>query len=150
MRAVVPIRIEIERPPADPLAISNDRTTPLRLVGLSEPARQPRVWYAPTSRFEDGELPLAVSLQQATLRFEVAARGAASEAAAKAALVDLDNALTGFAVAVHVVWDTSFTEVWTCHAGSRTPVGERTHVDIRDHDPIWDISLPCQPVPTVL
>lgn len=145
----IPIRIEIVRPSMTPLVFRNDRSTPLTLVGFREPDRQSRVTYAPSSRWEDGEIPLAVSLNQSLLRFSVAARGAASEAAAKNALIELDNAATGFAVAVHVVWE-GLTEVWTCHAGSRAPADDRTYSDLRDHDPVWDVSLPCHPVPTVL
>jgi hypothetical protein len=145
----IPIRIEVVRPSTTPLVFRNDRSTPLTLVAFREPARQTRVAYAPSSAYEDGEIPLAVSLQQSLLLFSVAARGAASEGAAKSALVELDNAVTGFAVAVHVVWE-GLTEVWTCHAGSRAPADSRTFSDLRDHDPVWDVSLPCHPVPTTL
>lgn len=147
MTALVPIRIEIQRTAGGPLVIRNDRTTALTLVSLREPARQPRVGYAPTSRYQDGEMPLDMSLQQSLLLFDVAARGAASESAAQAAYAELDAAMFSLNVPVHVVWE-DHTQVWTCHAGSRTPAADRDYVSLRDHDAVWSVSLPCHPIPT--
>jgi hypothetical protein len=144
----VPVRIEIERPPLSNYVMRNDRTTPLTLVSYRDPARQTRVEYAPSSAFEDGEIPLAVSLQQSLLVFSVAARVAESEWDAKSALFELDQVVRGLDVRVHVIWE-SHTEIWACHAGGRAPAGERTYADLRDHDPVWDVSLPCHPVPTI-
>lgn len=148
MTALIPLRIEIERASGGPLVIRNDRTTLLTLVSLREPARQSRIAYAPTSNYAHGEIPLAISLQQSILLFEVAARGAESESAARAALIELDNATFSLSVAVTVIWE-DFTETWACHAGSRSPASDRTYADLRDHDAVWAVSLPCHPVPTI-
>lgn len=147
MTALVPVRVEIYRPAGGPLVIRNDRTTPLTLVGLREPARQTRIAYAPASAWMPGEMPLAVTWQQSLLGLEVAARGAATESAAQAALAELDNAVLSLGVPVHVVWH-DHTQVWTCHGGSRTPSTDRDYVNLRDHDPVWSVSLPCYPIPT--
>jgi hypothetical protein len=147
MTALVPIRIEVHPAVGAPVVIRNDRTTPLTLVSFREPARQPRVEYAPTSHWQDGEMPLSLSLQQSLLGFDVAARGAASESAAQAAYAALDTATYSLAVPVHVVWH-DHTQIWTCHAGSRTPATDRDYVNLRDHDAVWSVSLPCHPIPT--
>ncbi len=149
MTALVPISIEIPRSVGDPLIIRNDRTTPLTLVGFREPARQSRVRYAPTSDWADDEMPLSLSRQQSLLLFEVAARDAASESAAQVAYAELDAATFSLSVPVHVVWH-DHTQVWTCHAGSRTPIADREYVDLRDHDAVWAVSLPCRSLPTTL
>lgn len=147
MTALVPIRVELYPAGGSTLVVRNDRTTPLTLVGLREPARQTRIRYAPSSDWVDGETPLSISRQQSALQFDVAARDAASESAAQAALAELDAAMFSISVAAHVVWH-DHTQVWACHAGSRAPSATREYTDLRDHDAVWAVSLPCHPVPT--
>ncbi len=143
----IPIRVEVHPLTGDPFIIRNDRSTALTLVGIREPARTTRVTYAPTSDFEDGDIPLAVTRGLSALQFAVAARDAESESAAQAALAALDDIVLALSVAVHVVWH-DHTQVWDCHAGRRTPASDREFADLRDHDPVWSVELPCQPVPT--
>lgn len=146
MSGDIAIRVEIERSGADRLIIKNDRSTPLTLVGLREPARQARVT-AVSSAYVPGEFPLAVTLQQSMLGFDVAARDAATEAAAQESIDELSNAVLPLEVLIHVIYGDSFERTWLCHGGSVVPAGERDYVDLRDHDPVWATNVPCHPIP---
>jgi hypothetical protein len=144
---LIAVRIEIERPSTDRLVIKNDRTTPLTLTSLREPARQSRVGYAPTSDWQDGEAPLSVSWQQSLLGFDVAAREAATEALAQAYIDELAAAVHPLEVVTHVFYEGGLERIWRGHGGSVAPTVDRDYVNLRDHDPVWSASLPCHPIP---
>lgn len=147
MSALIAVRIEIERPEMARLIIKNDRSTPLTLVGLREPARRARVTYAPTSDWVHGEAPLSTTWQQSLLGFDVAARGAASEAVSQGLIDELATALLPLSVPIHVFYEGGLERVWTCHGGDVSPDVERDYVNLRDHDPVWAASAPCYPIP---
>lgn len=130
-----------------PLVLKNDRTTSLTLTWYREPAMQARIKYAPSSAHVHGDVALAWAWQQTILPFGVAARGAATEDAARAAVSELVAAITQMQYDVTVTPAAGATpEVWRCDPGSVTPEGDRTYVDLRDHDPGWSIAIPCYPV----
>jgi hypothetical protein len=147
MSGDIAIRVEVERPaPADRIVIKNDRTTALTLVSLREPSLQQRVTFAPQSSFVVDK-PLATVWQTSVLGFDVAARDAASETAAQAAVLELSAALAPLAVLVHVFYEDGLERVWQCHGGGVAPAVDRDYVNLRDHDPVWSASLPCHPIP---
>jgi hypothetical protein len=147
MTPLVAVRIEIERPtPVERLVIRNDRTTTLTLVGLREPSRLARTTFAPSSRYVIDK-PLATVRQRSALGFDVAARGAASEAAAQAAIDELAAALLPVRVMVHVFYEGGLERIWQCSGGGVDATDERDYVNLRDHDPVWAATAPCHPIP---
>lgn len=147
MSALIAVRIEIVRPdPAEPLIIKNDRTTPLTLISLQEPARQSRVGYAPSPAWRDSETPLSTTWQQALLGFSAAARDSASETVAQGLFDELADAVHPLVVPVTVFYEGGFSRTWACHGGSVVP-DERDYVNLRDHDPACAVSIPCHPIP---
>jgi hypothetical protein len=118
----------------------------LGVTAYTEPAVQPRVSYAPTSPYLHGEAPLGWSYQQTLLSFSVAPIAPASEAAARALIETLRAAVTRMSFTVTVNVNGAGNEVWACHVGSVTPAGGRDSVNLRDHNPEWNVSIPCYPV----
>jgi hypothetical protein len=145
----IAVRVEVERADATRLVIKNDRTTPLTLVSLREPALQSRTTFAPSSAYVV-DVPLATTWQLAALTFDVAARDAASETAAQAAVFDLGVALAPLSVLVHVFYEGGLERIWRCHGGGVAPADERSYADLRDHDPVWTASAGCHPIPVNL
>lgn len=119
--------------------------TALGLLDYQEPALQPRIRYAPSSDYVHGDLPLAWSWQQSVMSFAVMPINPANETAAQAALDDLTAAISRLTYAVTVV-KSGVTEVWTCNAGSMSPAGSRTRLNLTRNIPVWSVSLPCYPV----
>jgi hypothetical protein len=150
MSGDIAIRVEVERPaPAERIVIKNDRTTPLTLVSLREPALQQRVTFAPQSSYVSDK-PLATVWQTAALEFDLAARDAATEAAAQAAVLELSVALAPLSVLVHVFYEGGHERIWQCHGGGVTPAVDRDYVNLRDRDPVWSASAGCHPIPVNL
>jgi hypothetical protein len=125
---------------------SEGGTTPLGVTTYADPAIQPRVQYAPTSPYLHGDTPLSWSYQESLLSFSVVAMDPASEAAARALIETLRAAVSRLSFTVTVNVNGAGDEVWRCHAGSVTPAGGRGYVDMRDHNPVWSVTIPCYPV----
>lgn len=122
--------------------------TVLGITGYRDPAKQVRVAYAPPSRFAHGEVPLGWSWQQSQLLFDVVPFGA-TETTGKAAIAELEAAITRLSFEVTVTVNGAPAETWTCTAGEVVPVRERSFVDLRYSNPAWSVSLPCHPVPVI-
>lgn len=133
-----------------PLVLSGiDDANLLGVADYREPERVARVTYAPTSRHEHGDMPLAMSLAQSVLGFDVFPT-AATESAARALHTELSNAITqGLEFPVTVTVGDAPAETWTCNPGFIAYPNGRTFVDLRDHNAIWSVSLPCYPVPVI-
>ena len=121
-------------------------TSALGITAYAEPAIQPRVAYAPSSPFLHGETPLGMSYQQTLLTFTVAPMRQTTEAAARALIETLRTSISRMAYQVTVNVDGAGNEVWACHAGSVTPAGERTRIDVKYHTPEWNVTIPCYPI----
>lgn len=145
----IPVQVSIDRTllTLSPLVIKSDRTTSLTLVGYREPARQKRMNYSPGSDYLHGETLLSWAYQQALLVMRVAAQGAATEQDARDAVAELETALEQFHFDVAVTVNDASAVTWRCDPGSVVPADDRQYVDLRDHDPVWNVSIPCYPVP---
>lgn len=120
--------------------------TALGIVGYQEPAKTPRVGYAPSSNYEHGDTVLSWSWQQSILNFDVVPVNPATEAVARDLIDQLVTAVS------RVQYQTTVTvngvaKVWTCDVGSVTPAGARTLVDLKTKAPVWAVSIPCYPIP---
>jgi hypothetical protein len=133
-----------------PLEMSgNDgATTALKVTTYRAPAMQARVKYAPSSEYVHGDVPLAWSWQQAILTFDVTTRGAATEAAAKAAVAELVEAVARLSYTVTVTED-GVVEAWACDPGTVAPRDDRNRVDLEYHSTVWTVSIPCHPIRSV-
>lgn len=131
-----------------PLVLSGvEDSNAIGVTGYTEPAQSPRVTYAPESPHENGSIPLAVSWQQTIVGFDVCTTQAATEAEMRALVRELREAVGQFTFPVTVQADDAPAETWACHAGSVTPIGGRTTVDLQNHDPEWSVVIPAQPFP---
>lgn len=129
------------------LASGREDGTTLGVTSFTEPAKMPRVTYAPSSAYSHGETPLAWAYQQALLRFEIVA-SVSDEAGSKAQLAALEAACAQWPTfTVTVTVGNAAPRVYSCHPGSVEPAGERTLVDLRDVNPAWIVALPCHPIP---
>lgn len=132
-----------------PLVLSGSEDgTPLGVTGYTEPARTPRVEYAPDSPYENGSIPLAVSWPLTIVGFSVVANHAATESEMKAKVAELRTALAQFSFTTTVAVNDAPAETWSCHVGAITPVGGRTSVDLQHYDPEWSVVIPAQPFPS--
>lgn len=146
----IPWQISFDRTgmdPDEPLVIKNDGTTPLTLVAYREPAIQTRVRNAPTADDTHGEQDLAWSYQDTLMLFSVAARDAPSEAFARAAIAELVAAISRLAYPVAVTPNDAPVETWRGKQPITVSPGDaRLYHDLRDHDPVWNVSCTCYPV----
>lgn len=149
MRAVdIPVQISIENTPTA-YVIESDRSTPLTLTAFTEPVMKPRIRYATDATDRHGAVALGWAWEQTFLTFSVAARDAASETSARAAIATLRALLARLRYTVTTQIDTSPAEAWLCDPGSLTPAGGRSYADLRHHDPEWTVQIPCYPVRTI-
>lgn len=135
-----------------PLVLSGDAgtTAELGVANYSEPAMLPRVGYAPSSDFVHGDLALGWTYQQTLLNFDVFATSPADEQEQRDLIADLVAAVTQFpAYEVTVTVDDAAPETWTCDPGSVTPNGSRNWADVKHHNPVWAVSIPCYPVRSI-
>lgn len=134
-----------------PLVMLGHGETPgLAVSDYQEPALQARVAYAPDSPHVHGSMPLAAAWQQTLLGFNVFPDRAATEAQARGWVAGLVAALMQFRYAVDVTVAGAPTERWICHPGTIAPVGGRTRVDLEDHNPVYAVTIPCQPIRQVV
>lgn len=132
-----------------PLVLSgSDDGTQLGITDYTEPAIQSRVTYAPDSPYVHGSTPLAVALQETIVGFAVCTTDAVTESEARALISELREAVMQFSFPTTVAIGDAPAETWSCHAGSVTPVGSRTSVNLRDHDPEWSVTIPAHPIRT--
>jgi hypothetical protein len=133
---------------ATPLVLSgSDDANPIGVTNYSDPAMQSRVRYAPTSEFVHGEQPLGWTLQQTILGFDIVTDLAGSEAASRSLIADVRAAITQFAFTVTVAVEDAPAEVWSCNPGSMSLTNPRSYYDLRDHNPVWSVTIPCYPIP---
>lgn len=135
----------------DPLVLlghDGSSNTVLSVTNFQEPAKAPRVRYAPPSDFSHGDVPLGWSWQQSLLSFDVAPFDA-DEGAGRAAIEELEGALSRLSFEVTVEVNDAPARTYVCTVGAVMPNGPRTFVDMRDSDPVWTVTIPCHPVPTI-
>lgn len=118
----------------------------LGLVSYQEPALQPRIKYAPTSDWVHGEMALGFTYQQVMLQLDVTTPNATTEAQARAAIAALAAALGRLSFTTTVTIDGATPETWSCQPGSVSPAEARTYVDLVHHRPVWQVSIPAQPL----
>lgn len=131
-----------------PLVLSFvDDLNAIGVTNLQEPGYQTRVGYLPSVDLEHGEVPTGWSYQQALWNFDIVTDQALSEAESRSLLAEVRAAIVQSTFTLtYAVGETS-GGLWTCHPGSMVPAGPRTMIDIRDHDPIWSVAIPCYPIP---
>lgn len=120
--------------------------TVLGATAYREPARQKRVRYAPPSDFAHGDVALGWNWQQSILSFTVRAFNA-NETQLKAAIDELEAAVSRMRYEVTVTVGDAPALVWTCDPGQVIPVRDRTYTDLRLATAPWSVELPCHPVP---
>lgn len=140
-------RASLELPP---LVLYGHGTAPgLAVEGYTEPALRPRVAYAADSDWVDGSMPLSMSWQESLLGFSAFPDGAESEQQARLWVAELVQALGRLRYIVTVTVNDAPAETWTCAPGTVTPTGARTLANMRDHDQVWEVSIPCQPIRSI-
>lgn len=121
--------------------------TDLGITAYSEPVLLALNNYAPESPYMHGSVALSWRLQQTLLNFTVAPFGAASETEAEALVSALREAVSGLGFETSTN-PNGVEKVWTCDAGSVTPAGARSRIDLaRPWITEWNVSIPCFPVP---
>lgn len=125
---------------------SENGITDLALVGFTEPAMRAEVAYAPDDMFTHGSVPLGWRWGQTALNFDVSPLGAVSETEARALHAELLAAITQWRFTLHVDADGAPRESWTCDPGAISPSGPRTASDIEHSNPVWECSVPADPV----
>lgn len=132
-----------------PLVLSgSDDSTPLGVTGYQEPAIEPRISYVPDSAWVDGSVAVAVSYAQTFLGFDVVTDQAVSESESRLLLAELRRALGQFRYGVTVTVGDAPPETWACDPGTVGPI-DRSFVDLRDHNPVWPVTIPCRPTRTI-
>lgn len=118
----------------------------LAVEGYTEPAMRPRTTYAPDSDWVNGSMPLSMVWQESILGFTVFADAAASEAEARSWIADLVQALGRLRYPVTVTVGDAAPETWVCGPGTVAPAGGRSRADLQDHNNVWEVTIPCQPI----
>lgn len=124
---------------------------PSRMLSVSdytEPPRQKRRMYAPDGDGH-GSVLLGWSYQQTLHAFTVFKENAATEAAARAAIAELDAAISRVQFPMTVTVGDASPETWTCDAGDIAPVGGRSFTDLATHDNAWAVTIPAYPIRSV-
>lgn len=129
------------------LSAANDATT-LGITAYTEPAREQSVEWAPDSRYVHGSVALSSRLPQTILNFDVGTDLASTEAAARTLIEALRTAAGQFSYDVTVTVDGAPAETWACAPGS-VGAGVRTYENLRSHNTVYPVSLPCHPIPTI-
>lgn len=128
-----------------PLVLSGTAgAQPLAVASYQEPAIMHRIRYAPQSDYIHGSLALGSVLDHTLLQFDVFPDAAATESAARTALVTLRVALNQFSYAVTVTIN-GVAETWRCDPGS-VGAAQRTYVNMHHFNVVHPVSIPCYPV----
>jgi hypothetical protein len=141
-------RVSLPGSPSPLVLSGSDDANEIGVVAYAEPAIQSRVGYAPDSAWIHGSQALSSSYQQTILGFDVVTDKAASEAASRALIGDLREAISQFAFTVTVTVDGATPEIWSCNAGSIIANEARTYPNIGNSNPVWSVTIPCYPIPT--
>lgn len=120
--------------------------TPLGIVGYQPPADVPRYAYAPSSADVDGAELVAVAWEHTNLGFDWVADEAASEADVQTAYLEVRAALEQFSFPVTTQVDGAPAQVWTADRGGMNP-SPRTYEDLLNHNPVYSVTIPVQPIP---
>ena len=124
---------------------SENGTSDIGLVTWTEPAMRAQVAYAPDGAFTHGSTALGWRWQQTALNFDVCPLGATSETQARSLYAELLAALTQWRFTLHLDAAGAPRESWTCDPGS-IQQGPRTFIDIEHSSPLWECSVPADPV----
>lgn len=128
---------------ADIVMSATPGATSLGITAYAEPTILTTNTYAPDSPYLDWATALSFRNEQALLSFTVAPFLAANETAAEALIVALRTSLRRLAFTTTVARN-GVTKTWRCDAGSVTPAGPRTLIDLnRPHVTEWNVSIPC-------
>jgi hypothetical protein len=120
--------------------------TSLGVTAYAEPAILTSTRYAPDSPYLNGSTALSFRREQTLLNFTVAPFLAANEVAADALVEALRTSVERMGFNVTVARN-GVTKVWYCDAGSVTPAGPRSLIDLnRPYIQEWNVSIPCSPV----
>lgn len=130
----------------EPLVLHGDSAGEVGVVSYTEPAMQARITYAPDSPHMAGSVPLAATWQQTVLGFDFVTDRAATEAESRAQVAEILQAIGQFRYDTTVVVDGATPETWRCDMGSMVPAGPRGLTDLQNHNPVWQASLPCNPI----
>jgi hypothetical protein len=120
----------------------------LGIVDYAEPAMQPRTRYATTSDYEHGDEPRGWTWQQTILGFDFVTDASASETESRALVAEVRTAIARLRYSVTVTVDGAPAETWLCNPGTLPSVA-RKRPDLVDSNPVWPLSLPCNPVRTI-
>jgi hypothetical protein len=120
--------------------------TSLGVTAYAEPAILTSTRYAPDSPYLNGSTALSFRREQTLLNFTVAPFLAANEVAADALVEALRTSVERMGFNVTVARN-GVTKVWYCDAGSVTPAGPRSLIDLnRPYIQEWNVAIPCSPV----
>lgn len=135
----------------DPLVLTGhiDEDRVLSVSDYQEPAMQPRIQYAPSSDDVSGEMPLGWVWQDSILGFNVFSDASSTEADMRSKVAELVAAIARLSYETTVTVNDAPPEVWTCRPGSVAPVGGRSLVDMRLHNPVWSVAIPVYPIRSV-
>lgn len=101
------------------------------------------------SPFIDGDGPvIAASAQEAMLGIS-AFPLVSTEADRQAAVLALRDALRRYAYTVTTTEGSAAPQTWKASPGSVVPVGSRTFADLMTSQPVYSITIPVHPIPTI-
>jgi hypothetical protein len=130
-----------------PLVMSADTSADaIGIASYTEPALLVEISYGDASGNYDGEYPLRWRRPNTFHRFDVITDLATTEAFSQAAMLALVAATSRLRYLTTVTIGNS-VKVWTCFPASFS-APERTLNDVRDHDVLWTVTLPCHPTAT--
>lgn len=139
--------ITIDATPDVVMSATKDATD-IGISDYTEPAILTSVNYSPGSPYLHGSTALSSRREQTMLAFRVSPFGAANETEAKTLIAALRAAVEQFSYTVTVAANEVST-IWQCDAGSVTPAGSRTRINLdRPHITEWNVTIPCYPVPS--
>lgn len=135
-----------------PLVLSGTRDDPsstsvLGVTGYTEPPVQPRIKYAPTSDWVNGDVALSRTLQQSLITFRVRPVDA-TETDARTALNELQSAISQLSFTVTEAISGAPARIWSCDPGSMQLANPRSYADLKTVTPVWAVSIPCYPLPS--
>jgi hypothetical protein len=118
----------------------------LGITDYTEPAVAPQNIYASTSDYEHGETIRGARWHNTLLSWEVVTDAASTEQAAREAIAEVLAAVSRLEYEVTVTVDGAPAETWLAQGyGTVTVNGARTFANLRDHNPVWSITLPVYP-----
>lgn len=118
----------------------------LALSEYQEPVLTPQIRYATPSDYENDDDALSFRLGESILGWSFFTDATATEQASRDLVASVQAALLRISYTVTVTVNGATPEIWTCKPGTVTPVGKRTYGDLLDHNPEFQVTVPCHPV----